>query len=179
MEVIELFEELDVTYHIGGSFAGSAHGVPRQTNDLDLVVDLPISTAAILELRLKERFYVDAEMIRRAIRSRRSFNLIHYGTGFKIDVFVPGPGDFDRLELARSIVFYVADLSRNLMFKSPEDTVLRKLQWYRMGGEVSDRQWNDLLGIIRAQEDKLDHAYLHQWAADLEVGDLLERLLSS
>ena len=174
MEVIDVFEELGVAYHVGGSFAGSLHGVPRQTNDLDLVADLSPALASILELRLKDRFYVDASMIRRALRNRKSFNLVHLATGFKIDVFVLGESPFDRMELSRSTGYRVEELSRTLMIKSAEDTVLRKLQWYRLGGEVSDRQWNDLLGIVRAQGDLLDRSYLESWAGQPGVVDLLE-----
>ena len=179
LEVIELFEELKVPYHIGGSFAGSVHGVPRQTNDLDVVAALPSIVAPILELRLRDRFYVDADMIRRAVRDQSSFNLVHLATGFKIDVFVAGDREFDRMELRRAIEHRVDELNRSLMVKSPEDTLLRKLEWYRLGGEVSDRQWNDLLGIVRTQRTRLDREYLWHWASVLEVQDLLHRLLDS
>ena len=177
LEVIDLLEELGVAYHVGGSFAGSLHGVPRQTNDLDLVADLSVALASILELRLKDRYYINSDMIRRAIRSRKSFNLIHLASGFKIDIFIPGLDEFDRVELARGSSHHIQELSRSIMIKSAEDTILRKLQWYRLGGEVSDRQWNDLEGIVRAQEAQLDRAYLMRWAEHLEIRDLLERIL--
>ncbi len=179
LEVVELLEELEIPYHVGGSLASSFHGVPRQTNDLDLVVDLNQATAAMLVLRLRDRFYIDGDMIRRAIRSRSSFNLVHLATGFKIDVFIYGRGAFDRMEFARHARHRPEDLDRDLVIKSAEDTVLRKLQWYRLGGEVSDRQWNDILGVIRTQDDRLDRDYLRQWASELEVSDLLERALQA
>ncbi len=175
LEVVDVLEELEIPYHVGGSLASSVHGVPRQTNDLDLVVDLNQATAAILVLRLRDRFYIDGERIRRAIRSRSSFNLVHLATGFKIDVFIYGRGTFDRMEFARHARHRPEDLGRELVVKSAEDTVLRKLQWYRLGHEVSDRQWNDILGVIRTQGDRLDRDYLRQWAPELEVSDLLER----
>lgn len=115
LEVIDIFEELGVAYHVGGSFAGSVHGIPRQTNDLDLVADVTLAMAPILEQRLKARFYVDADTIRRAVQSRRSFNLIHYGTGLKIDIFVSGQAAFDRLEMDRSAPYHVDELARSLM----------------------------------------------------------------
>ena len=147
LEVVDLLEELEIPYHVGGSLASSVHGVPRQTNDLDLVVDLTQAMAAILVLRLRDRFYIDGEMIRRAIRRRGSFNLIHLATGFKIDVFLHGGGAFDRMEFTRHGRYHPEDLRRDLVVKSAEDTVLRKLQWYRLGHEVSDRQWRDILGV--------------------------------
>ena len=175
LEVVDIFEELGVSYHVGGSLASSVHGVPRQTNDLDLVADLSSALAAILVLRLQERFYIDEAMIRRAIRSRSSFNLVHLATGFKIDVFIPGQGTFDRMELRRHSAHRLGSLSRDLMIKSAEDTILRKLEWYRLGHEVSDRQWNDILGVIRTQGELLDRDYLRKWAVELGVEDLLGR----
>ncbi len=177
LEVVELFEEMEILYHVGGSLASSVHGVPRQTNDLDLVADLPLTAATILELRLQNRFYVDAEMIRGAIRRHGSFNLVHLSTGFKVDIFIPGHGAFDRMELTRHRSHRLGDLPRELVVKSAEDTLLRKLEWYRLGHEVSDRQWNDVLGIVRTQGDRLDEDYLRLWASELDVADLLERVL--
>ena len=175
LEVIEVFEELEIPYHVGGSLASSVHGVPRQTNDLDLVVDLSPAAAAVLELRLRDRFYIDGDMIRRAIRSRSSFNLVHLATGFKIDVFVLGRGAFDRMEFRRHGAHRLEALPRELVIKSAEDTVLRKLEWYRRGNEISDRQWNDVLGVIRTQGELLDRDYLREWASELGVEDLLDR----
>jgi len=180
LQVIGILEDLAIPHHVGGSFASSVHGFPRQTRDLDLVVDLPASAVPVLVSRLEGEFYLDDERMRQAIRRSSSFNLVHLATGFKVDVFVAGHGAFDRGELERAAAQRLAeDAPRDVLVKSPEDTVLRKLQWYRLGGETSDRQWTDILGIIRTQEDRLDRAYLRKWAGTLEVDDLLERALGS
>jgi hypothetical protein len=63
------------------------------------------------------------------------------------------------------------------MVASPENTIVNKLEWYKMGGQVSTRQWNDILGILRRQAANLDLAYLHRWSTALDVSDLLERAL--
>ncbi|MCB1055395.1 MAG: hypothetical protein KDD11_07760 [Acidobacteria bacterium] len=175
LEVVDVFEELGVAYHVGGSLASSVHGVPRQTNDLDLVADLSTTQAAEVVRKLETRFYVDIEMITRAIERRGSFNLVHLGTGFKVDVFLVGREAFDRMEFARSGPYHLEGLPRELLVKSPEDTLLRKLDWYRKGGEVSDRQWADILGILRARGAELDETYLTRWAEELGVDDLLAR----
>lgn len=178
LEVIQVLEDLGLAYHVGGSFASSLHGVPRQTRDLDLVVDLSPAVVSQLASRLEDRFYLDTETIHQSIRSHSSFNLVHFQTGFKIDVFVLGERPFDEMEFRRRRSAKLAeDLDREVMVKSPEDTVLRKLEWYRQGGEISDRQWTDILGIIRIQGEQLDLDYLRHWSLVLGVADLLRRAL--
>lgn len=178
-EVVAALEALDVRYHVGGSFAASVHGIPRQTQDIDLVVELDQATAMALVARLSGSFYGDTESAARAVARRGSFHLIHLGSGFKVDLFVAGSGAFDRCEQERSRRQVLeGSPERFVWVKSAEDTLLRKLLWYRDGGEVSDRQWADVLGIVQAQGERLDGAYCRQWAVELGVGDLLERALS-
>jgi hypothetical protein len=180
LRVIGVLEDLRVPYQVGGSYASSIHGVPRQTRDLDLVIDLPLSLVPVFVSRLEGEFYLDADAIRGAIQRHGHFNLIHLASGFKVDCFPLGAGPFDRSELARGTAHRLMDEPpRDVIVKSPEDTLLRKLQWYRLGGEVSDRQWNDVLGIVRTQGDRLDLSYLRRWAEILEVTDLLDRALAS
>lgn len=180
LQVIEVLEELEIPYHVGGSFASSVHGFPRQTRDLDLVVDLLPSAVPAFISRLERDFYLDEERIQQAIRRRSSFNLVHLTTGFKVDFFVAGVEAFDRGEIVRAALYRLAeDAPRDVLVKSPEDTLLRKLQWYRAGGESSDRQWNDVLGVVRTQRERLDLSYLLEWSRTLGVSDLLERALSA
>lgn len=180
LRIVDVLEELVVRYHFGGSWASSIHGVPRQTRDLDLVIDLPPFLISPLVSRLEGEFYLDEERIRHALQRRSSFNLIHLATGFKIDVFLQGPGKFDRLEFERSGPQRIgADQEREVFVKSAEDTILRKLQWYRLGGEISERQWTDVLGIVKEQGERLDREHLLRWAEDLGIADLLERALES
>jgi hypothetical protein len=179
LRVIEVLEELGAPYHVGGSYASSIHGVPRQTQDIDVVVDLPIASAGSLVSMIKDDFYVDEESVTRAIRDRSSFNVIHLDSGIKVDLFVRGDAPFDLEEFARHRAELVqTEPERRIYVKTAEDILLRKLLWYQMGGEVSDRQWLDLLGIARIQGDDLDRSYVEHWARELGVRQLLDRLLA-
>jgi hypothetical protein len=175
--LVELLEELGVPYHIGGSVASSLYGLPRLTIDVDIVADIQQGHVRLLVDQLQTDYYIDEDMIRDAIKHRSSFNLIHLNTMLKVDVYIPKSRPFDQEELRRVQQEVLLEGTRPLNVASPEGTILNKLEWYRMGGEVSDRQWNDILGVLKVQDTHLDIAYLQRWAAYLKVVDLLERAL--
>jgi hypothetical protein len=177
--VTRTLERLGIPYAVGGSLASSLHGVMRSTLDVDIVADMGLEHVQPLVDALSKEFYADDEMMKDAIEHHSSFNLIHYETAFKVDMFIRKPRAFDQMQLERRKTSVIAtDPEESIYVTSPEDTILAKLEWYRMGGEVSDRQWRDISGVVSAREDELDLDYLRKWAKELKVIDLLERALN-
>ena len=177
---IDLLDELGVAWYVGGSVASTVHGHFRATNDIDVIACLGEEHAAAIRESLEADHYVDESSIREAVQRRSSFNLVHYGTGLKIDVFVPPDSKYEAGARARRIPepFGGGRDTRRLWIASAEDTVLAKLAWYRRGGEVSEMQWRDVQGIIELRGNELDCDYLYRWAAALGISDLLERALA-
>lgn len=177
--LLQALDELGIRYYVGGSVASSIHGIARYTQDVDIVAELRPEQTHGLAARLGSAFYADEGQMRDALRFGRSFNLIHFASGFKIDIFPMQKDAFHAGELSRSErkVWHVdAGSSVEIVAASAEDTILEKLIWYKRGGGVSDRQWSDVLGIVASRP--VDWAYLRQWAASLGVAELLERVFA-
>lgn len=158
--------------------ASIVHGMLRTTMDVDIVADLPLTFVDQFVAGLQGAFYADEQMIRQAIQRRGSFNLIHLQTMFKVDIFIPKERPFDQQQLNRRISEQIGENpDERLWVLTAEDVVLAKLDWFRLGGEASERQWRDILGVMKTQQATLDMAYLEQWAKSLAVSDLLARAL--
>lgn len=177
LQVTSALDALGVVHTIGGSIASSMAGEPRSTIDVDIVADLKAEHVAGLVAALQQDFYLDETALRRAVADLSSANLIHHETSIKIDLFIAGGTPLDRQQLARRLRVDVG--GRTLHVHPPEDILLQKLRWYRKGGEVSDRQWRDVVGIVRVQGTRLDRTYLYSQAPVLGVADLLDRALSA
>jgi hypothetical protein len=179
LPVVEAFEQLGIDYYVGGSVASLMHGFYRTTADVDIVADIRIKDIEPLVLLLQDAFYIDADSIKDAIKHRSEFGMLHYKTMFKVDVFIQKNRPFD-LEVRSRVeegTFNDFQNDHPFFIESPEDVVLTKLEWYKMGGEVSDRQWKDILGVLKIRGTALELQYLKHWAAVLDVADLLERAL--
>ena len=176
--VIHAFDSLRIPYFLGGSMASSVHGIYRATADADFVAAVRPHHAEPLAALLHPAFYAEVEAIRSAASSSRSFNVIHLETMLKVDVFVARTDPFSLMQMRRrALQTASADGQTKFYVASAEDTVLAKLQWYRESGGVSDRQWNDVLGVLKVQGPALDRAYLGEWARELKLADLLARAL--
>jgi hypothetical protein len=179
LRVTGVFERLGVPYLIGGSLASTLYGMVRTTQDSDIVAEMRIEHLQPFVSALQDEFYMDNEMIAESIQRNSSFNIIHRETLFKVDIFIPRPRPFIQSQLARAQKqTFIFETEVSAKFATAEDTILSKLEWYRMGGEVSDRQWRDILGVLKTRAGELDLAYLQKWANELKVSDLLERALN-
>lgn len=173
-QIIGILDALSVRYVVVGSMASSTRGIARATGDVDIVTDLTPSQVAPFIIAVRPAFYADERRARMAAQSGRSFNLIHVATAFKVDIFIPPPNGFGWQQLAeRQIETLLPDMQ--VYVSTAEDTVLSKLEWFVKGGGISERQWTDVLGIIKVQGANLDAAYLRDWAVRLGVLELLEK----
>ena len=175
--VVEALEHLGVAYYIGGSVASQAYGAARSTLDVDLVADLGPQHVAPLANALEDSYYVSRSMISEAVSRRSCFNVIHTATSFKVDVFCVKNRSYDRLAIrrARKESIDAANPALQFALASPEDVVLAKLEWFRLGDEISQLQWRDVVTVLKVQQHCIDRQYLEQWAAELGVGDLLAK----
>jgi hypothetical protein len=172
----DVLDSLGIRYAIGGSIASALYGTVRFTRDADITVQ-PFSPLAdrLYEL-LKDEFYVSREAMEEALRSQGSFNVIHFETAFKIDLFIQGPGEFEGRLVDRRRVMRLSDVSqRDVCVVSPEDIILLKLRWFRETGGMSQRQWDDVLGVLAVQGEALDFEYLKDSAGKLGLEELLTR----
>ncbi len=178
--LVKAFTKIGISYYICGSVASSAYGIARATLDIDVVSDIQTQQVHSLVKMLESDYYIDQEMILDAIKRRSSFNLIHLGTMLKVDIFISGdrPHDKSALQRKRKDTLDEAHEADEFYLASPEDVILKKLEWFRMGGESSERQWHDVVWIMKVQGDLLDKKYLRHWALELKIIDLLEKAFS-
>jgi hypothetical protein len=179
LEVTRVLDELEVPYVVGGSLASSLHGIPRSTQDADLVAALRTDHIQSFIGRVEGVFYLSPERVEAAVRQRTSFNLIHLKTMIKVDLFVFSETPLAKQEMARRQILPIpGEPTAQLQIASPEDTILQKLLWYRKGGGVSERQWNDILGVVKVQGKALDVGYLQEWAKRSGIEDLLAQVFA-
>ena len=181
LKLLEILDKVEIPYSVGGSVASSAHGIPRTTMDVDIVADLRPDQVEELAGLLHPDFYADALAITEALARQRSFNVIHMASAYKFDVFPLRRDEYSRMEFSRRQFTEIRSFGSEPIecaVATAEDTILRKLEWYRAGGETSERQWGDLRGVVQVSGAALDRDYMRRWAKFLKVDDLLERLLA-
>lgn len=174
LAVASALEAVGVPYYIGGSVASSLQATARTTQDVDFVVEMRPHHAAALSRALGPDFAVDEEALRDAVARGWSWNVFHLPTGIKIDLIMREDTAYDREAFSRRRRLRV-DVDTEPFVKSVEDSILKKLQWFRDGGGQSSTQWRDVVELLRVNGPHLDAAYLDLWAPRIGVADLLER----
>lgn len=177
LAVVQALNKLGVRYLVGGSLASSVHGIPRSTQDIDLLVELPGKLVDALAAELESDFFVDRDMMTDAVRRRASFNVIDLKTMFKVDLFVSDRRPLLIEEMERRLTVDLGDPPAPVHVCSAEDIIVQKLDWYEKGGRVSERQWGDLIGVFKVRGANLDFAYLRRWCRELGLEALLGRAL--
>jgi hypothetical protein len=168
--IAKLLDASGVPYMIAGSFASIAHGVPRTTHDVDIVIDPPNGAAldALVKSMAPDAYYVDADTAREALRQRTMFNVVDQMSGWKIDFVVRKNRPFSRDEFARRMKLTLLDVP--VFVASPEDTIIAKLEWSKQAGG-SERQRRDVAGIVASIANDLDRGYIDRWIRDLDLAD--------
>jgi hypothetical protein len=174
--VAAILEELGIRYVIGGSVASSLMGEPRSTLDLDLMIACDAHSVRRLVERLKEAFYVDESDALRAVADQSAFNAIHLPTSLKVDFFLAERAPFASHQIERRRAIDIG--GARLYFYAPEDLIVRKLMWFRLGAETSERQWRDVLGILKTEKN-LNAELLREAAREAGVDNLLDRALQA
>jgi len=171
------FDKLSIPYYISGSIASSVYGIARATMDIDLVADIKHENVFQLKKMLEDKYYIDENMIEDAIKHSSSFNLIHLETMIKIDVFIQKkhPYHIEALKRKRKDTLEESANAPEFYFSSPEDIILNKLQWYNEGDRVSEREWLDVIGVIKVQSNNLDTEYLQKWGDNLGLSELITK----
>ena len=180
-QVASTLNRLGIDWYVGGSLASGIHGLYRATADFDLIADIRLGHSKSLIDALKSDFYIDDHDIRDAIQYDRMFNVVHFKTSFKFDIYPVLNDPLRRSALARKRM-EPCPIPTETQFQLPvctaEDILLAKMRWYVMGGSVSEKQWSDLQGVVQVSGPKLDRAYLSLWAERLKLTHLLDRLLA-
>lgn len=170
--VVDALSTAGVDYMVTGSIAASFHGLPRSTQDIDLVVeggeDQLLHFARILS---DEGFYVSPDAVREAVRERGQFNVIDRRTAWKVDLILRKDRAFSETEFSRRTRADALGIS--LWLATAEDVILSKLEWATLTG--SERQIEDVVGILRAQGEELEDGYLRRWIHELGLDGPWER----
>lgn len=177
--VVNCFEKLRIPYYIGGSFASSAYGIARATADIDMVTQLHKFHIEEIIKELSSDYFIDEPMILEAVITQSSFNILHLATGIKIDIFLLGDSEYSQktAERIKRDTFNDGTGEVEIYLCSAEDIILNKLLWFKKGNMTSQKQWLDILGVVKVQKGLLDIKYLEYWSAKLEVKDLFNKAL--
>jgi hypothetical protein len=177
-KIVEVFERIQIPYLITGAVAAMAYGEPRLTNDIDIVAAMEEKHIGdLLKAFPSNEFYVDEETMREAILQQGQFNIIHPASGLKVDMIIKQNTPFDNSRFRRLRRIYPAE-SYQANFASPEDVIIKKMEYYKAGG--SEKHLRDIAGILKISGEMVDKDYIAAWSGRLgltEIWDAIQRRL--
>ncbi len=174
-KIVETFERLNIPYLVTGLVASMAYGEPRLTNDIDIVADIKEhQITGLLKAFSEDEFYISEDSVREAVLHRRQFNIIHPSSGLKVDVIIKQNTLFDSSRFRRIQRIYPA-VTYQANFASPEDVIIKKMEYYREGG--SEKHLRDITGILKISSDLVDREYISNWAKRLGLSEIWEAVL--
>lgn len=168
--VSDVLESMRLKYLVTGSMATILYGEPRYTNDIDIVVDLPLGRSEELCRHFPQsQYYLDKTAVRDAVQNKDQFNILHPSSGLKVDMMILGNTEFDQARLDRRRRLQAGDDCRPY-FASPEDVILKKLEFYKIGG--SEKHLRDIAGVLKISSTQIDRGYIQDWAKKLDLEDV-------
>jgi len=172
-KVCECFSQLNIPYFVTGSVASIAYGESRFTNDIDIVAAVKREHVAdILKCFPAEDYYLSEDSIKDAIYRRFQFNIIHPASGLKVDVIIKKKSEFDDTRFSRIMSFKMDEVGVN--FSSPEDVILKKMEYYKIGG--SEKHLRDIMGVIKISRELINFDYIEMWAKKLYVEEIWQAI---
>lgn len=176
-----IFEQLQISYYITGGVAAIAYGDPRTTRDLDIVIAITSNDLGQLVSALEAAgFYCPPGAVEDIQRGRgKTLSVTHMQMVLNADLVINGDTDFDRTKMARRQLEALDEAGQEYFYlSSPEDVILSKLVWRQRS--QSEKQWRDVLGVLKVQGEALDFEYLQQWAEPLAIApDLTQALIEA
>ncbi len=158
--------------------ASTTFGEPRMTLDVDMAADIHTQHMDRLLREIEQDFNVDPDWPRTEVAGRGTFQLMHKQSMIRVDIFVPEWTGFDlwKWEQRRRLITEATG-PEGVDITHPEGVILQKLVWFRKTGDSSDRQWRDVLGVLKSQGAALDLTAVREWSHRLMIDDLLEKAL--
>lgn len=184
-KIADILEPLDISYLVGGSVASSLLGENRNSQNLDLVINILPQQAPQLISAMSDNFYISESAVFEAILRAESlprkscFNVIYLPAIEKAKFFVMSNDDPFSVSVMKRRQLHVASAGpeRGIYIYSAEDIIIQKLCFYKQNGAVFKTQWKDVLGVVKVQGDRLNFHYLSEWGECLKVADLLAQAL--
>lgn len=171
----ETFGDLEIPYLVTGSTATIFFGEPRFTNDIDVVLQLELAKVEQFCGKFPATdYYLSEPAVREAVQRRSQFNIIHPTSGLKVDVMIPDDTPFNQSRLARVVREMIAE-DVEVCFASPEDVILKKMEYYRLGG--SEKHLRDITGVLKVCGDRVDRGYIDGWAKRLDLAEIWRAII--